>query len=318
MISVMPTNRNYTISVVVPFYNERESVRELHQRLLEALRSRGQSFELIFVDDGSRDGTYDEIRNLRPVRGFRFGRNLGQTAALGCGVAHAKGEVIITMDGDLENRPEDIPLLLTKLDEGYDVVAGWRKNRWSLQFILRKLPSLAANRLISWMTGMRLHDHGCNLRAYRAHVFRGIVFSGEMHRMLAAYLGMHGAKVAEIPVSYAPRKFGKSKYGLSRTFKVLLDVLWFYFSREYASRPLHFFGYTGFISIGLGLLAFLLMLYLRISQYAHFNQTPLPEFIALLMVVGFQFILMGLLAELLIRSRQNPDSNYEIVEKIEQ
>lgn len=306
------------ISIVVPFYNERESVRELHTRLLGVLSKIGGTHEIIFVDDGSGDGTFEEIKKLPQVRGFRFTRNFGQTAAFGCGIENAKGDIIVTLDGDLENKPEDIPDLLAKLDQGYDVVAGWRKNRWNSEFFTRRLPSVLANMLISRITGVRLHDHGCNLRAYRRHVFQGVFFNGEMHRMLAAYLGMHGARVIEVPVSYAPRIYGKSKYGLSRTFKVLLDVLAFYFFQKYATRPMHFFGYAGFISMGFGFLTFLWALTLRIWQGTHFNRTPLPELVAIFVVVGFQFILMGLLAEILMRSRQDTKSNYDVVERMEQ
>ncbi|MBI2640544.1 MAG: glycosyltransferase family 2 protein [Candidatus Sungbacteria bacterium] len=306
------------ISVVVPFFNEEESVRELHARLFLTLRKVGKPFEIIFVDDGSRDGTFEEIKKLAPVRAFRLRVNSGQTAAFGCGIREARGDIIVTLDGDLENQPEDIPHLLEKLGKGYDVVAGWRKNRWSGEFFTRRMPSILANSLISRITGVRLHDHGSNLRVYKKQVFDGVEFRGEMHRMLAAYLGLHGAKVTEIPVSYVPRKFGKSKYGLSRTFKVLLDVLSLHFFRKYATRPMHFFGYAGFISMGLGFLAFLWALYLRIGEGIHFIRTPLPLVIAIFIVVGFQFILMGLLAEILTRPRQEGRIHvYDISEQVE-
>ncbi len=304
------------VSVVVPFYNERESVRELHERLLSVFKKIGQEYEIIFVDDGSRDGTFEEIKKLPQVRGFRFFRNYGQTAAFGCGIENAKGNIIVTLDGDLENMPEDIPQLLAKLGEGYDVVSGWRKNRWSSEFFTRRLPSVLANILISRITGVHLHDHGCNLRVYQRHIFRGISFSGEMHRMLAAYLGMHGAKVTEVPVSYKGRKYGKSKYGLSRTFRVLLDVLSFHFFQKYATRPMHFFGYAGFVSMGLGFLTSIWALLLRVLQGTHFSRTPLPELVAIFIVVGFQFILMGLLAEVLIRSRRESKPSYDIAERV--
>lgn len=307
------------ISVVVPFFNERESVRELHRLIVDTMKSIGRPFEIIFVDDGSTDGTFEEIKKLVSVRGFRLARNFGQTAAFGCGIAHARGEVVVTLDGDLENRPEDIPKLIAKLEEGYDVVAGWRMNRWHEKFLTRRLPSILANCLISRITGVRLHDHGCNLRVYKENVFEGIRLHGEMHRMLAAYLGMRGFKVAEVPVSYVPRKYGKSKYGLSRIFKVLLDVLAFYFFREYATRPMHFFGYAGFMALCLGFLTSFGALYLRLIEGVHFNRTPLPELVAIFVVVGFQFILMGLLAEIVVRSK-NQDvvvADYEIRERVE-
>ncbi|MBI3631043.1 MAG: glycosyltransferase family 2 protein [Candidatus Sungbacteria bacterium] len=307
------------ISVVVPFFNERESVGELHRRLLAVLKKIGEPFEIIFVDDGSSDRTFEEIKKLSPVRGFRLRRNAGQTAAFGCGIAEAKGDVVVTSDGDLENQPEDIPLLLAKLDEGYDVVSGWRERRWQKRFMTRRIPSLAANRLISRVTGVYLHDHGCNLRAYRRHVFGGVAFNGEMHRMLAAYLGMRGARVGEIPVSWVPRQFGSSKYGIGRTFKVLLDVLALHFFKEYATRPMHFFGYVGFASIGAGMLTFFWAAYLRIFEGLHFNRTPLPILIAVFVVVGVQFILMGLLAEILLRSgrEERQAREYDIGERIQ-
>lgn len=306
------------ISIVVPFYNEKESIRELHARLVQVLQKIDQPYEIIFVDDGSSDGTFKEIKKLSQVQGFRLGRNFGQTAAFGCGIGHARGETIVTLDGDLENRPEDIPLLLQKLEEGFDVAAGWRKNRWKGSFFTRKFPSMMASKIISAITGVKLHDHGCNLRAYRREVFEGVAFNGDMHRMLAAYLGMNGAKVAEVPIGYAPRKFGKSKYGLSRTFKVLLDVLSFYFFRRFASRPMHFFGYAGFVTMALGFLTFMWSLGLRVFQGTHFNRTPLPELVAIFVVVGFQFILMGLLAEILLRSRHAEKTTYDIAERVEQ
>jgi len=306
------------ISIIVPLYNERESVGELHRRLMAVFQHLKEPFEIIFVDDGSSDATFAEIKKLSPVRGIRLRRNSGQTAAFGAGIAAAKGDIIVTLDGDLENQPEDIPVLLKKLNEGYDVVSGWRQTRWQEKFLTRRLPSLAANRLISGVTGVHLHDHGCNLRAYRAHVFDGVAFNGEMHRMLAAYLGMRGAKIAEIPVSYVPRKFGHSKYGISRTFRVLLDVLALHFFKKFATRPIHFFGYAGFVSMGAGILTFFWALYLRIFEGLHFNRTPLPILIAVFFVVGFQFVLMGLLAEILLRSgRDTVQKNYDIGDQIQ-
>lgn len=307
------------ISVVVPFYNERGNVRELHERILRVLRATGEKFEIIFVDDGSRDGTFEEMAKLKPLHAIRLSRNFGQTHAFGCGIQHAKGDIIVTSDGDLENHPEDIPRLLEKLKEGYDIVGGWRGQRWQKEFLTRRIPSLVANWFISRVTNVRLHDHGCNLRVYRRHVFDNVVFRGEMHRMLAAYLGMHGAKVAEIPVSYTPRKFGKSKYGLSRIFRVLLDVLAFHFFKKFASRPMHFFGYAGFISMFLGVLTFFWALYLRLFEGLHFNRTPLPELVAIFVVVGVQLILMGLLAEIVVRLQQGKDvvPPYDVRERIE-
>ena len=304
------------ISVVIPFYNEKESVGELHERLLCVLQGLGKPFEIIFVDDGSTDGTFAEIQKLKPVRGFRFKKNRGQTAAFGQGIRAANGDIVVTSDGDLENQPEDIPRLIAKLDEGYDIAAGWRKSRWSDQPFTRRIPSNIASRLISAATGVWLHDHGCNLRAYQKKVFDGVEFTGEMHRMLAAYLGLRGASVGEVPVSYVARKYGVSKYGISRIFRVILDVIALYFYREYAGRPMHFFGYFGFISFTCALFSFLLMVYLRLVQGIHFIRTPLPVLIAVLTVIGVQFVLMGLLAEL-VRKGRGPAGEAESVESIE-
>ncbi len=308
------------ISVVIPVYNEEKNVSELHRQLLVVLKDIHGGFEIIFVDDGSCDKTFEELKKLKQIRAFRLQRNFGQTTAFGCGIQNARGDTIVTMDGDLENSPEDIPKLLKKLNEGYDVAAGWRKNRWPGQFLTRRFPSVLANKLISWMTQVPLHDHGCNLRAYRREVFQGILFNGEMHRMLAAHLGMRGFKVAEIPVRYEPRRFGTSKYGLSRTFRVLLDVLAFYFFREFGTRPMHFFGYAGFIITFMGFLTFCWALFLRVFQGIHFNRTPLPILVAIFIVVGFQCILMGLLAEIMIRTRptDGKEQLFELREGIEQ
>lgn len=304
------------ISVVVPFYNEKESVAELHRRLVSVLERLGMPFEIIFVDDGSTDGTFDEIKKLAPVKAHRFARNRGQTAAFGQGIRAAQGDIVVTLDGDLENQPEDIPALIEKLDEGFDVVSGWRKNRWADQPFSRRTPSTIASWLISRATGVRLHDHGCNLRVYRRAVFDGVEFRGEMHRMLAAYLGLRGATVAEVPVQYVPRRYGVSKYGIGRIFKVILDVISLYFFREYARRPMHFFGYAGFISLALGFIVFLFMVYLRIIEQIHFIRTPLPVVVAVLAIIGIQFILMGLLAELILGSNTR-EPEHEGIERYE-
>lgn len=291
------------ISVVVPFFNERESVLELHDRIVRVLARLGEPFEIIFVDDGSTDETFAAIRRLPGVRGFQLKRNYGQTAAFACGIEAAKGDIVVTMDGDLENLPEDIPMMLAALSDSRDVVVGWRRGRWRQQLLRRRLPSAVANRIISWMTGVRLHDHGCNLRVYRREVFDGIPFLGEMHRMLAAYLGAHGARVFEVPVQYQERRYGHSKYGLSRIGKVILDVIAFYFFDRFASRPIHFFGSVGIAGLVLGAAAFLWAIVLRVVSGIHFNRTPLPVLVAIFVVVGVQCILMGLVAEIIVRMK---------------
>ncbi len=291
-----------SISVVVPFFNEQESVAELHRLLASVLTSAQKPYEVFFVDDGSKDNTWQEIQKLKGIHAIRLRRNFGQTAALSVGIKEAQGDVIVTMDGDLENDPADIPRLLEKLEEGYDIVSGWRRDRWQDKFFSRRLPSSAANWLISFVTNVHLHDHGCALKAYRADVLKHVDLTGDMHRMIAAYAARGGARVAELPVRFEPRKHGVSKYGFSRTFKVLLDILAFHFFYKYARRPMHFFGAVGFLSLflacGIGVWA----IYLRIIEDIHFIRTPLPILVAIFIVVGFQFILMGLLAEIISRT----------------
>jgi glycosyltransferase involved in cell wall biosynthesis len=289
-------------SVVAPLYNEKETATDLHRRLVHCLNRTGNAYEIILVDDGSTDGTWQELQKLQGVRRIRLLRNYGQTAALSVGIKEARGNIIITMDGDLENDPADIPILLMKMDEGFDIISGWRKDRWQDKFFTRRLPSAIANRLISCVTGVWLHDHGCALKAYRAEVLKRIPLTGDMHRMIAAYAARHGARVAELPVRFEPRKHGISKYGFSRTFKVLLDILAFHFFYTYARRPVHFFGAMGFLSFFIAGIAGVWAVYLRVAEEIHFIRTPLPIVVAIFIVVGFQFILMGLLAEITSRS----------------
>ncbi len=289
------------ISVIVPFYNEEKNVAELYGRISRALSDLNKTFEIIFVDDGSTDGTFSEIKKLTAVVGIKLAHNNGQTKALLAGLINASGNVIVTLDGDLENNPEDVKLLFNEFDKGYDVVSGWRTNRWTGQFFTRKIPSVLANKLISYITGVKLHDHGSSFRIYRREVFNNVLLLGDAHRMLVAHLANKGARVIETPVSYSPRKFGKSKYGISRTFKVILDILAFHFFNKYSSKPMHFFGIFGFVSLLLSGLIFLWAVYYRVIEGVHFNRTPLPTLVSIFMVVGVLFILMGLLAEIIIR-----------------
>jgi glycosyltransferase involved in cell wall biosynthesis len=307
------------ISVVVPFYNEEENVPELHKRLMEVLSGVKESFEIIFVDDGSQDKTFENIKKLSPVVGLRLNQNSGQTKALLTGLSRATGETIITIDGDLENDPKDIPLLLNKFKEGHDVVSGWRVDRWQGEFVTRKIPSLFANKIISYITGVRLHDNGSNFRIYKKSVFDGLRLHGDAHRMLLAYLASKGARFVEVPVTHNKRRFGKSKYGMTRTFKVILDVLALHFFNKYSSKPMHFFGFFGFGSFFVSGLVFLWSLYYRVFLEVHFNRTPLPILVALFALVGVIFILMGLLAEIFVRMSDNRDSlsDNSVLEEIE-
>lgn len=313
------------LSVVIPICNEADNIDELFERLEDTLKKEKISHEIIAINDGSRDDTWQRLefharRNPR-IQAINFQRNYGQTAAIAAGIAHSKGDIIIPMDADLENDPADIPRLLEKLNEGHDVVSGWRQNRWQNQWLTRKMPSLLANKLISWTSGVALFDFGCTLKAYRKEVLSGLNLYGDMHRFMAAYaVWNHNARVAEISVNYQPRARGKSNYGLNRTWKVLLDVLTMKFMTGYASRPLHLFGNIGLISILLGVIAGSGAVYLRFStaHQADFIQTPLPVMMAMFIIVGVLLILMGLLAEILMRtyheSRGKPI--YTIKEKI--
>ena len=289
------------ISVVVPVFNEEENVTELYDRLVGVLND---SVEFIFVDDGSSDGTYARLKELsqkdRRVRVIRFRRNFGQTAALSAGIDHARGEIIVPMDGDLQNDPNDIPRLLAKIDEGYDVVSGWRKNRQDS--FRRRLPSTIANRLISWISGVRLHDYGCSLKAYRKDVLENVRLYGEMHRFVPIYASWQGARVAELPVMHHPRTRGKSKYGLERTMKVVLDMVVVKFLANYSTKPIYVFGGFGLFSFLMSMLSFMLMLYYKLTGQKDFVQTPLPIAVAMFLLVGCLSILLGLVAELSIRT----------------
>ncbi len=272
------------------------------------------------IDDGSRDKSFETIEKLatndRPVVAIQFKRNFGQTAALAAGIDQARGDIIITLDSDLENDPRDIPLLLAKIQEGYGVVSGWRKNRWGGSFLTRKLPSVTANWLISRLSGVHLHDYGCTLKAYRADLIKGVQLYGEMHRFIAAYAAWQGGKVAEIPVAYKPRLHGKSNYGFSRTFRVLLDLVVIVFMHRYFNRPMHFFGGWGFASLALGGFFGLAALILRIFNLEHIIES-LPIIAALFIILGTQLILFGVMAEILMRTYyESQDKRPYVVKKI--
>lgn len=288
------------LSVVIPAYNEEENVVELHRRLDAALTD---TAEIIFVDDGSRDGTWDRLRELADadprVRIIRFRRNYGQTAALSAGIDHARGDIIIPMDSDLQNDPADIGRLLQKLDEGNDVVSGWRVDRKDP--FHRRLPSQLANYLISWLSGVRLHDYGCSLKAYRRSALEDVRLYGEMHRFVPIYASWSGARVAEIPVTHHPRTRGKSNYGMERTIKVVLDLIVVKFLANYATKPIYVFGGFGVFSMFLALAVFGLMVYLKVAGIRDFVATPLPLAVVMLGLVACLSILLGLVAELTVR-----------------
>lgn len=292
-------------SIVIPVFNEEKNIPLLLPMLTSALVELPPS-EIIIVDDGSRDGTFEALKkegkNIPTLRVIRLYKNSGQTAALQAGIDSATTDIIVTLDGDTENNPYDIPALLAKLGEGYDVVSGWRQNRWSDQKLLRRLPSRLANSLISKITGLPLHDYGCTLKAYRTEILRPVRLYGEMHRFIPAFASWYGARVTEIPVSYQPRKFGKSNYGFSRVFRVLLDLLLIRFLERYMHRPIHFFGKIGTYALLIGGVSGCTAIGLKIIHSRDFVETPLPIFSAMFIIIGLQFILMGILAEIVMRT----------------
>lgn len=293
------------LSVVIPVYNEEDNIELLYEKLLLALTACGRTWEVIFIDDGSSDSSFEELQKLvnldHRAKVVKFVKNFGQTAALAAGIDHARGQVIIPMDADLQNDPEDIQRLLDKMDEGYDVVSGWRKDRKDA-FASRLLPSWIANKIISIISQVPLHDYGCSLKAYRREVIKDVRLYGEMHRFVPIYATWLGAKVAEIPVNHYARQYGQSKYGISRTFKVVLDLMTVKFMSTYFTKPIYVFGSFGMGSLGIACLAFVWMVVLKFGYHTSFIETPLPVLIAMFLSLGFQFILMGLLAEILMRT----------------
>mgnify|MGYP001773241717 CR=1 FL=1 len=306
------------ISVVIPAYNERENIPILYEKLTKVLDG---DYEIIFVDDGSKDGTFEVLKDIaqkdKQVKVIRFKRNYGQTAAMYAGFQHARGDVIITMDADLQNDPEDIPLLLKKLEEGYDLVSGWRKDRKD-PFLSRKLPSVIANWIISKVTGVYLHDYGCTLKAYRSELLKELELYGDMHRFLPALTKRQGAKIAEIVVRHHPRLYGRSKYGIGRTVRVILDILLVKFLNEYINKPMYVFGFVGFVFLSVGLLALAYLLFVKLFLEESIGGRPLLILSALSILAGIQLISTGIIAELLVRIyyRSKEDKPYIIDQKI--
>ncbi|SNZ13007.1 glycosyltransferase family 2 protein [Hydrogenobacter hydrogenophilus] len=289
------------ISVVIPAYNEEQNIPILYQKLTQVLE--GKDYEIIFVDDGSEDGTFNVLEKIankdKRVKVIRFKRNYGQTSAMYAGFQHAKGDVIITMDADLQNDPEDIPALLKKLEEGYDLVSGWRKDRKD-PFLSRRLPSMIANWIISKATGVHLHDYGCTLKAYRAELLKELELYGDMHRFLPALTKRQGAKITEIVVRHHPRLYGKSKYGIGRTIRVILDILLVKFLNEYINKPMYVFGTAGFVLFSIGMLALFYLTFLKLFG-EDIGRRPLLILSVLLILAGIQLISTGILAEMMIR-----------------
>jgi len=310
------------LSLVIPVYNEAENLELLHQAIHTALDGMSEHrWEVVYVDDGSRDGSQEILEALAeqdPQHAVvvEFRRNFGQTAAIAAGIDHAQGEVIILLDADLQNDPADIPMMIEQLNQGYDVVSGWRVNRQD-KFLTRILPSQTANWLISTVTGVHLHDYGCTLKAYRREVLTDFRLYGEMHRFIPAYASSVGARIIEVPVHHHPRRFGKSKYGLMRTIKVVLDLFTVKFLISYANKPIYLFGGVGITLIVMSGLTLLFLMIRRLGFQVSVLNSPLFQVSIMFMILGVQSILMGLIAELLVRTyHESQQKRTYIVRKI--
>ena len=294
------------ISLIIPVYNEQGNLPMLFEAVYATMNSLGKTWEVILVDDGSIDKSLSILQEYAKedpehVRVISFRRNFGQTAAIAAGLDYSQGDIIVLLDADMQNDPSDIPMLLEKLDEGYDLVSGWRKQRKD-NAITRNLPSMMANKLISMVTGVELHDYGCTLKAYRRPVLEGFRLYGEMHRFIPVFANSVGARITEVIVNHHPRRFGKTKYGLERTVKVVLDLFTVKFLVSFASKPIYLFGGTG---LGLMILSALIMTYLfirRIFFLVGVTGSPLFQTSTMFFILGFQSMLMGLIAELLVRT----------------
>lgn len=310
------------VSVIVPIYNEVESIPRLVETIATSLQANQISYEIVCVDDGSRDGSSDLLRQLaqqrRDLRVVLLRRNYGQTAAMAAGFKHARGQVLITLDGDLQNDPQDIPLLLAKLEEGYDLVSGWRKDRQDAM-LTRLVPSKIANWLIGNVTGVNLHDYGCSLKAYRSELVLDMNLYGELHRFIPALAFIEGARIAEIPVRHHARQFGKSKYGLGRTFRVLMDLFTIYFMKRFLTRPMHVFGLFGLLSMILGIGLGLYLTFLKLGLGQSIGDRPLLILAIVLFLTGVQLFSFGLLAELLMRTYHESQNRpiYRVREVVE-
>jgi glycosyltransferase involved in cell wall biosynthesis len=292
------------VSVVIPIFNEEENITPLYRELKAVLVGMRTKYEVIFVDDGSDDGSNEILQRLaqedKGIKVIQFRKNFGQTAALAAGVENAQGEIIITMDGDGQNDPRDIPRLLERLDEGYDVASGWRKNRKD-PLLNKRFPSALANKLISWLTRVKLHDYGCTLKAYRRDILKDVRLYGEMHRFIPAYASWVGARITEMEVAHHPRRHGRSKYGLSRTPSIILDLITILFLQRYSTKPIRLFGGAGMILFALGGLTGLFVL-LRKLVWGGIWISPMILISFLFITMGVMFILLGLIAEIIIRT----------------
>ncbi len=302
---VLTRSERPLISVVIPLYNEEESIPHLCSALTAALQRYGKPYEIIVVDDGSKDRSFEllaeQTQRDRHLIVIQLRRNFGQTAAFAAGFNNARGDVVITMDADLQNDPDDIPLLMEKIDEGYDIVSGWRKDRQD-RFLDRRLPSMIANRLISNVTDVRLHDYGCSLKAYRRDVLQHVRLYGELHRFIPALASQVGGTVTEVPVNHRARQYGRSKYGISRAVRVALDLITVWFLGGYSTRPIHVFGTLGLISAAGGFVIGLYLTFLKLGLGQSIGTRPMLQLAVLLVVIGVQLITMGLLGEMMTRT----------------
>ncbi len=294
------------VSVVVPLYNEVENVHRLWEALYNVLSTLGKSYEVIFVDDGSTDGTREQAKELarqyKELRVILFRANFGQSAAMAAGFEATRGQVVVAMDGDLQNDPRDIPRLLQMLEQGYDVVSGWRKDRKD-NLLIRKVPSMIANRLICSVTDVKLHDTGCSLKAFKGDILRRITLYGELHRFIPALLRIEGAEITELPVNHHPRRFGKSKYNLSRTFRVIMDLITIRLLMKHLQNPLAFFANFSIACFLAGMVAFVTSIYKVFWQGAAFIDVNIPVTLTVLLwATGVQFMLLGLVGKLIVES----------------
>lgn len=293
------------LSVVIPVYNEKQNISYLYENLNNILPQIGKKYEVILVDDGSIDGTFKELLKIHEQNNnykiIRFRKNFGQTPAMSAGFDYANGEVIITLDADLQNDPQDIPVLLEKINEGYDIVSGWRINRQD-KTISRKFPSKIANWLIARLTGVKIHDYGCTLKAYTSDVIKNIELFGEMHRYIPAVASWMGINVAEVPVHHHSRKFGKSKYGISRTIRVILDIITIKYLLSYSQKPIQIFGLIGLITGAIGFILTVYLIIMRLFFNMALSSRPLFTLSIFMIFIGVQLITMGILAELIMRT----------------
>jgi len=293
------------LSIVIPVHNESPNIKPLYEELTQTLGQYGRAYELLIIDDGSTDDTFEQLASLQArdprLRVIRFRRNFGQTAAFAAGIAHARGRLVVTSDGDLQNDPRDIPAMVALIDQGNDIVCGWRKDRKD-KFITRRVPSILANKLISWATGVPLHDYGCSLKVFRSEVIKPLRLYGEMHRFLPAIASQIGVKIAEMEVNHRARRAGVTKYGLSRIVRVVLDLATVKFLLSYSTRPLQIFGLLGLIAGGLGVLITGWLAYVRLYLHQGIADRPLLLLGVMMVFIGVQLVTFGLLAEVMART----------------